>query len=59
MRAAADPGGRPPIVRRYSLSPAPLVRDVRSGRSTARLEQVFAGQLDLFLTPPPRAEAGA
>jgi ATP-dependent Clp protease ATP-binding subunit ClpC len=59
VRAAVDPGGRPPIVRRYALGPSPLVRDVRSGRSTARLEQVFQGQLDLFLTPPSHADAGA
>lgn len=56
VRTAADSGQRPPIIRRYALGPSPLVRDVRSGRSTARLEQVFQGQLDLFLTPP-RAEA--
>jgi ATP-dependent Clp protease ATP-binding subunit ClpC len=44
--------GRPPVVRRYALGPAPLVRDVRSGRSTGRLEQVLAGNLDVFLAPP-------
>jgi protein subunit release factor A len=49
-RTAAD-GGRPSVVRRYCLGPAPLVRDVRSGRSTGRLDQVFEGHLDLFLTP--------
>jgi protein subunit release factor A len=52
--AAAEVGaadGRPPVVRRYALGPAPLVRDARSGRSTGRLEQVLAGDLDLFLAP--------
>jgi ATP-dependent Clp protease ATP-binding subunit ClpC len=43
--------GRSPIVRRYSLGPAPLVRDVRSGRSTGRVDQVLDGNLDLFLAP--------
>jgi protein subunit release factor A len=51
-RAAADTAGRPPMVRRYSLGPTTLVRDARSGRSTGRLDQVLAGQLDVFLTPP-------
>jgi ATP-dependent Clp protease ATP-binding subunit ClpC len=46
----AEPG-RPPVVRRYALGPAPLVRDARTGRSTGRLDQVLAGQLDLFLGP--------
>src|SRR5262245_12526858 len=43
-RLAADsekPEGRPPVVRRYCLGPAPLVRDVRSGKSSGRVEQVF------------------
>jgi ATP-dependent Clp protease ATP-binding subunit ClpC len=43
--------GRPAVVRRYSLGPAPLVRDVRSGRSTGRLDQVLGGNLDVFLAP--------
>jgi hypothetical protein len=51
-RAAADAGGRPPVVRRYGLGPQPLVRDVRTGRSTGRVEQVLDGQLDVFLLPP-------
>jgi ATP-dependent Clp protease ATP-binding subunit ClpC len=46
--AAAE--GRPPVVRRYSLGPAPLVRDVRSGRSTGRLDHVLEGDLDQFFT---------
>jgi ATP-dependent Clp protease ATP-binding subunit ClpC len=48
----AEGGGRTPVVRRYALGPAPLVRDVRTGRSTGRLDQVFEGYLDVFLTPP-------
>jgi hypothetical protein len=60
--AAAEAGaaeGRPPVVRRYALGPAPLVRDARSGRSTGRLEQVLAGDLDLFLAPDEPGERGA
>jgi hypothetical protein len=53
-RAAADDRGA--VVRRYSLGPAPLVRDVRTGRSTGRLELVLEGHLDVFLSPP---ECGA
>jgi peptide chain release factor 2 len=48
--SAAD--GRTPVVRRYSLGPAALVRDARSGRSTGRLDQVLEGNLDVFLMPP-------
>jgi ATP-dependent Clp protease ATP-binding subunit ClpC len=47
---SAATAGRPAVVRRYALGPAPLVRDVRSGRSTGRLEQVLDGELDLFFT---------
>jgi ATP-dependent Clp protease ATP-binding subunit ClpC len=49
---SAGNAGRPPVVRRYSLGPAPLVRDVRSGRSTGRLDHVLAGDLDVFLAQP-------
>jgi peptide chain release factor 2 len=49
---AADAGGRPPVVRRYGLGPQPLVRDVRTGLSTGRVDQVLEGQLDVFLLPP-------
>jgi ATP-dependent Clp protease ATP-binding subunit ClpC len=55
-RVAAETGGTPegrtPVVRRYSLGPAPLVRDGRTGRSTGRLEQVLDGHLDVFLQLP-------
>jgi protein subunit release factor A len=40
---------RPPVVRRYTLGPTTLVRDLRSGRTTGRLDQVLEGQLDAFL----------
>jgi hypothetical protein len=43
---------RPPVVRRYSLGPAPLVRDARSGRSTGRVDLVLQGHLDAFLALP-------
>jgi hypothetical protein len=46
------------VVRRYGLGPQPLVRDVRTGLSTGRVEQVLEGQLDVFLLPP-RQDAGA
>jgi ATP-dependent Clp protease ATP-binding subunit ClpC len=52
LAEAAPTEGRPPIVRRYVFGPAPLVRDVRSGRTTGRLHQVLEGQLDMFLAPP-------
>jgi ATP-dependent Clp protease ATP-binding subunit ClpC len=51
-RATPEAAGRPPVVRRYGLGPAPLVRDVRTGRSTGRVEAVLEGHLDIFLVPP-------
>jgi ATP-dependent Clp protease ATP-binding subunit ClpC len=48
-RASANDAGQPPVVRRYTLGPAPRVRDLRSGRTTGRLDQVFEGHLDVFL----------
>jgi peptide chain release factor 2 len=48
--ATAEPGQRPPVVRRYTLGPTTLVRDLRSGRTTGRLDQVLNGQLEMFLT---------
>jgi peptide chain release factor 1 len=50
---SAEQHSRDEIVRRYTLGPAPLVRDERSGRRTGRLEEVLAGDLDLFFTPNP------
>jgi peptide chain release factor 2 len=53
-KAGAPEGtGRPPVVRRYTLGPTTLVRDLRSGRSTGRLDQVLDGHLDMFLAGPP------
>ncbi|HXG08637.1 MAG TPA: AAA family ATPase [Gemmataceae bacterium] len=50
--ALANEGGQPPVVRRYTLGPAPRVRDLRSGRTTGRIDHVFEGHLDVFLAPP-------
>src|SRR5439155_23314000 len=54
VEAARSAGevGRPPLVRRYTLGPTTLVRDVRSGRSSGRLDQVLDGYLDAFLATP-------
>jgi ATP-dependent Clp protease ATP-binding subunit ClpC len=49
--AESASGGRVPVVRRYALGPAPLVRDARTGRSTGRLDLVLEGHLDMFLGP--------
>lgn len=54
-RAVAS--GRAPVVRRYRLGPTTLVRDQRTGRHTARLDQVLQGNLDLFLLRPQRKSA--
>jgi hypothetical protein len=56
-RRAADAGGRPAVVRPYGLGPAPLVDDVRTGRSTGRVEAVLEWQLDVFLLPPKQSAA--
>jgi ATP-dependent Clp protease ATP-binding subunit ClpC len=53
LEAARQPAaGRPTVVRRYTLGPTTLVRDLRSGRTTGRLDQVLEGQLDAFLLEP-------
>ena len=49
LRGATDQSA---VIRRYVLGPAPLVRDLRSGRSTGRLDKVLQGHIDLFLEPP-------
>ena len=36
------------IVRRYRIEPSPLVRDAERGWRTGRLEDVMAGDFDLF-----------
>jgi len=51
-RTATAADDRPPIIRRYRLGPTTLVRDQRTGRHTARLDQVLQGQMDMFLTQP-------
>jgi hypothetical protein len=48
---AQDQPPRPPLVRRYTLGPTTLVRDLRTGRSTGRLDQVLEGHLEAFLRP--------
>jgi hypothetical protein len=45
---AEGPSGH--VIRRYTLTPAPLVRDTHSGKSTGRLEDVLDGYLDQFFT---------
>ena len=48
------------VVRRYRFGPAPLVKDRRSGLSSARLSRVLEGYIDAFLlaasTQPDRAD---
>lgn len=54
-RVAAQ-GDREPgnaIVRRYRFGPAPLVKDSRSGLSSARLSRVLEGHIDAFLLASP------
>jgi hypothetical protein len=45
----ADPTSGP-VVRRYTFGPSPLVRDQRTGRTTGRLDEVLAGDLDRLRT---------
>jgi ATP-dependent Clp protease ATP-binding subunit ClpC len=52
--AAESDAAAAPVVRRYSLGAAPLVRDARTGRTTGRLDDVLDGHLDAFLQPPTR-----
>jgi hypothetical protein len=42
------PSGR--VIRRYTLSPSPLVRDTLSGKSTGRLVEILDGALDQFFS---------
>ena len=54
-RVAAQ-GDREPgnaIVRRYRFGSAPLVKDSRSGLSSARLSRVLEGHIDAFLLASP------
>jgi len=41
-----------PLIRRYNLAPDQLVRDVRTGKRTARLDLVLEGHLEPFLQMP-------
>ena len=45
LEAAADANV---VVRRYRTGPSPLVRDSRRGYRTGNLEQVLAGEFDLY-----------
>jgi ATP-dependent Clp protease ATP-binding subunit ClpC len=51
LDAPAEKGSRPPVVRRYTLGPTTLVRDLRTGRTSGRLDQVLEGHLEVFLRP--------
>jgi hypothetical protein len=48
--SASKEGTSGQVVRRYTLSPAPLVRDTLSGKTTGRLDEVLDGHLDQFFT---------
>lgn len=48
---SADPASSPSFIRRYILGPSPLVRDLRTHKSTGRLDRVLRGHLDPFLVP--------
>jgi peptide chain release factor 2 len=52
LEQAASMHPHAPLVRRYTLGPASLVRDLRTGKSTGRLDLVFEGRLEAFLAPP-------
>ncbi|MBY0526766.1 MAG: hypothetical protein K2R98_25465 [Gemmataceae bacterium] len=58
-RAAAELGNSPTFVRRYILGPSPLVRDLRSRRSTGRLDRVLKGHIDVFLGAEGTREDGS
>ena len=51
-RPDATRDGDLPVVRRYVLGPAPMVRDLRTGRKTGRLHHVLDGHLGAFLELP-------
>ena len=42
------PGADVAVVRRYQRDPTPLVRDLREGWRTGRIDRVLAGDFDLF-----------
>jgi ATP-dependent Clp protease ATP-binding subunit ClpA/protein subunit release factor B len=37
------------VVRRYALGPTPAVRDLRTGKKTAKLDRVLDGRIEMFL----------
>jgi len=47
VTAPASAGGEE-IVRRYSSGVGPQVKDLRTGRTTSRVEQVFKGEIDFL-----------
>ena len=48
LRALASSPATAGIVRRYRTDPSPLVRDTERGWRTGRLDDVLAGDFDLF-----------
>jgi hypothetical protein len=50
--------GLMPLIRRYTLGPDQLVRDIRTGKRTARLDLVLEGHLDAYLQPPSAGAEG-
>jgi len=53
LRESGDPNA---IIRRYRENPAPLVRDVKTGWRSGRLDAVLAGDFDLIGSLQHRAE---
>lgn len=49
--ADGQPKAPPAVIRRYELGIGSHVRDLRTGRSTTRLSQVFRGRLESLLAP--------
>ena len=45
---ASRPGAEVAVVRRYQSEPTPLVRDLRAGWRTGRIDRVLGGDFDLF-----------
>jgi protein subunit release factor A len=37
------------VVRRYALGPTPFVRDLRTGKKTAKVQRVLEGRIEMFL----------
>ncbi len=45
---AGRPGAEVAVIRRYQSEPTPLVRDIRAGWRTGRIDRVLGGDFDLF-----------